>query len=115
MSLLRSLFSAQRETKTIETTLDMVTYAAGLASNPADIDPLLDRVRSITARLGPGQSPSAEDDQSLVDVYLQVEQYLTLKEPIRAFSKVGLRARLAPELRHRIEEHEAKYKENSAA
>jgi len=103
----------QRETRIIKTTLDMVTYAAGLASNPADIDPLLDSVRSITARLGPGQLPSTEDDQFLVGVYLQVEQYLTLKEPIRTFSKEDLRSRLTPELRRQIETYETKHKENS--
>jgi hypothetical protein len=111
MSLLHSLFGgSQSSVKSSKTLLDLVTYTAGLASNSTDIDPALDKVRSITASLAPGQQPSAADNQVLTQVYLQIEQYLITKESLRTFTKQELRARIAPELRAQIEAHESNNK-----
>lgn len=90
-----------------DTVLDMVTYAAGLVSNSRDIDPLLDNVRAITARLKPGEAPSAEDKQSLVSTYLKIEQYLITKEMIRSYTQEELRAHLDPKLQKLIASHPA--------
>lgn len=104
MSLFSSFFGEKRDTATtqIEGVLDLVTYTAGLASNPADINSLLDTVREITARLGPGQAPTAEDEKQLLGVYLELENYLTTKEPLRSFTRDELRKRIAPTLLARL-------------
>lgn len=81
-----------------ETPVGLVTYAAGLVSNPDDIDPLLDDVRAITAKLKPGESPSNQETALIVATYLKIETYLTTKEPIRTFSKEELRGQFSPKL-----------------
>ena len=100
MSFFASLFK-QSQPNIInrpKTILDAVTYAAGLVSNSDAIDPILDDVRGITAKLQPGEVPSEEDTQALINTYLQIEQYLVTKEAIRAFAKEDLRIRLDPPL-----------------
>lgn len=108
MSFLGSIFGSdsQQDATEIRTALDLVTYAANLTSNPSSIDLLLDTVRRITAGLAPGQSPSAENDQVLLGVYLKIEVYLTEEEPIRTFSKNELRHRLSANLRAQLEAYE---------
>jgi|GEM_PF-1140342 len=116
MSFLAMLFSKKNASKIegiIETPLDMVAHAASLASNPRDIDPLLDRVRTITS----GVSASMKDmpeDQQLVDVYLRIERYLTTDEPIRIFHKEELRRPLSPSLVRLITVHEKKFNRSLA-
>lgn len=111
MSFLNSLFGNKPQKKSeINSTIDLVTYAAGLASNQTSFDPALDTVRSITSALEAGQVPSAEDDKKLFGVYLQIEQGLTTSDPVRTFTKEGLRARLSTELRQQLENFEANHK-----
>lgn len=81
-----------------QTVVDMVTYAAGLVSNSHEIDPLLDDVRVVTSRLGPGEKLSSTDTQRLVNVYLKIEQYLVSQEALRTFTANELRGHLTPEL-----------------
>lgn len=86
------------------TILDAITSTAGLVSNPKDIDPLLDKVRVITAL--PAISPS--DKATLFDVYLKLEAHLAANDPIRTFTKQELRARYDPALRAQLEAYEKK-------
>lgn len=106
MSFLSALFSPAKPSTLISNSLDLVTRTAGLASRPDEIDPLLDKVRSITARLGPDQTPSAKDTQALFAVYLQLEDYLGTRETIRSFTKQQLRARLSKELQQQLTDFE---------
>ena len=103
MSFLDSLFGTSQKAKPLDTPLELVTYAAGLVSNQAAIGPTLDIVRSITARLSAGQVPPPEDENKLIDVYLELESYLTTKEPLRNFTTEDLRKRATPELLTRIQ------------
>jgi len=91
--------------------LDMVTYAAGLVSNARAVDPLLDKVRAISAGLGPGQQPQPGQIRTLVHVYLALAEYLGTKEPLRAFSKEELRAHMTPELLAQVEQMQLTDKE----
>ncbi len=113
MSLFGSLFGAKEHTSSIGSVLDLVTYAASLASNQDEIDPVLDKVRAISSRLGPGQMPAPTDEEVLLDVYMRIEDYLTTREPIRTFTKNELRVRLSPELLQRLTAYEAKFKGES--
>lgn len=101
ISILRFLFhsSEQIEEAGPKTVIDMVTHAAGLASDEPEIDLLLDNVRAVTARLKPGQNPSPAETEMLVGIYLEIERYLVTKEPLRKFTTKELRAQLSPELR----------------
>jgi len=105
MSFFGSFFGGATKKKagSIDSALDMVTYAASLASNPDAIDPMLDRVRAISAGLSPGQVLSTEDTQTLFDVYLHIETYLTTKEALRTFTAQDLRTQFTPELRQQLE------------
>lgn len=112
MSLFRFLFSSTALT-TINrprTVVDMVTYAASLASNARDIDPLLDKVRAITSKLKPGESPSIEDSRQLVEIYLKIEDYLTTKEAARNYNRKELRTQLDPLLERYVIDSETRTK-----
>lgn len=74
--------------------LDIITYAAQLASNPSEIDTILDKVRRITATHEPGAKLSAADEVALTEVYLHIEKYLIAREPLRKFTKEELREML---------------------
>lgn len=110
MSLFSSLFkSSPSPTKrAVETPLDLATYAGSLASNPADIDPILDRVRKITTIHSVGSDLSPEDESALLEVYLDLEKYLMTNDPIRTFTKEELRGRLSPNLSMKLTNHETK-------
>ncbi len=110
MSFLGNFFgnTSQTSLSDAKTVLDMVTNTAGLASNPQDIDPILDDVRSVTSNLSPGEPPSAADNQRLIGVYLRLEEYLITSEPLRPFTKGELRKRLSDGLRKQVETYEAK-------
>jgi hypothetical protein len=82
----------------ISTILDMVIYAAGLVSDPRQIDPLLDKVRGLTSSLKPGQELARDQEALLVGVYLELEDYLVTKEPVRSFSREVLRRHLNSDL-----------------
>lgn len=111
MSLFGSLFKSNDSplsTEEISSPLDLVTYAGSLASNPPDIDPLLDPVRKITAThpLESGLSPA--DETELLKVYLELEVYLTSRDPIRTFTKEELRGRLSDSLSSKLATYETK-------
>jgi hypothetical protein len=111
MSLLSSFFGEKQEAGgEVKTIIDGVTYVAGLVSNPEDTGQLLDAVRDITARLQPGEAPSAEDEQQLFSIYLQLEGYLITKEPLRHFIKEDLRKRIAEPLIKQLNDFEATQK-----
>ncbi|MDB5178792.1 MAG: hypothetical protein JWN01_735 [Patescibacteria group bacterium] len=79
--------------------VDIVVYAANLASSTQSIDSLLDRLRHVTARMRPGQKLSAADEAILMQVYLDIERYLLEREQVRKFSKESLRQTIAQKLR----------------
>jgi hypothetical protein len=106
VSWFKNFFGEEKQTLAAGTVLDLITNTAGLASNPSEIDPLLDKVRTISSRMSPGQGISSADEAALFGVYLQIEQYMTTKEPIRNFAQTELRSRLSPELRQRLQAYE---------
>jgi len=116
MSFLTALLGSNKpQTVQINTVLELTNYAASLASNLTDVDPFLDEVRRITAKGAPSESLTNSDTQALLTVYLRIEEYLMTKEPVRSFSKEGLRSRIMPELRQQIENHEANLKKEDNA
>jgi len=104
MAWLKSFFGGSTSSRAgaVTTVLDLVTKSADLVSNPDDIDQMLDEVRRITAGLTPEQALAPKDEQVLLKVYLQIEQYLTTKEPIRTFTVQELRARCDEALKQKL-------------
>ncbi len=108
MGMFGSFFGEKREeTQMVSSALDLVTYVATLVSNQDAIGTVLDKVRTVTARMVPPAGLSAQDETELLKVYLQLESYLTTREAIRAFSKDELRKRIAQPLQARLAEVEA--------
>ncbi len=109
MSLFSNFFGQPKQegSSEIGTILDLITYAAGLASNPSDIDSILDGVRSITASLGPNEQLPPAQITTLIGIYEKLETYLTTREPIRIITKQSLRQRLSPTLTQQLSAFEA--------
>lgn len=106
VSMLKMLVIRQAaEQSSVNSVIDMVTSTAGLVSNTNEIDPLLDKVRIITVKLKPGETPLRKDTDELIDVYLEIEYHLTTKEAIRTFTIQELRARLSPSLKQLLNNH----------
>lgn len=79
--------------------LDVVTYTASLATNKDDIDPILDKVRSLTAKMTPGQPLTPDDEKTLGTVYLELEDYLVEREPLRKFTRENVRQQVIDRFR----------------
>lgn len=77
--------------KAAHSTIDIIIFVAGLASQPKEIDAILDQLRGITSQRTSNAPLSKEHEQLLTEIYLQLEDYLTHKEPLRSFSQAGLR------------------------
>lgn len=74
--------------------IDAIVYMATLVSRPADIDPLLDQLRAITATLPADRRLTPIQNEALHKLYAQLEEYLITKEPLLKFSRESLRAKL---------------------
>lgn len=72
--------------------VDIVVGVAQMVSRPLEINKALDEMRRITAKhLQTSQELPAADKATLTDLYLYLEDYLLVKEPLRKFTKEGLR------------------------
>ncbi|MDB5178643.1 MAG: hypothetical protein JWN01_586 [Patescibacteria group bacterium] len=80
--------------------LDVVIYAASLATNRGAINPIMDTVRQVSAGMTPGGSLSAQNQEALAQVYLKLEAYLVEKEPLRTFTREDLRGRIERKFPH---------------
>lgn len=73
--------------------IDVMIYVAGLASNPHQIDQPLNALRQVTATLPAGGAAAldAKQEARLATAYQQIEDYLVTAEPLREFTRPGLR------------------------
>lgn len=85
--------------------VDAIITIASLVSYQKDIDPSLEQMRNITARISPDQELANTDENALVKIYLDIEQYLINYEKLKNFSQDSLRARLSVEAVRVIENH----------
>jgi hypothetical protein len=65
---------------------DVITYLASLASNPREIDAMLDGLRQVTGK-SKGGMLSEQDQMVLADVYQKLLHYLVEQEPLRAYTR----------------------------
>ncbi len=89
------------------TFIDAVTYAASLVSTPAAIDSALDKLRVITSNLKSDMALTAEEKMVLVRLYLEIERYLTTKEPLRQVTRQQLRSHLTYDFQQALKSTEA--------
>ncbi|HRJ06492.1 MAG TPA: hypothetical protein PK096_02270 [Candidatus Saccharibacteria bacterium] len=108
MSLFGSLFHDTESKQEVKNVLDLVTYTASLASNPTEVDSLIDQVRKVTATHAAQNTLSPAEEATLIHVYLGLERYLTTRDPIRTYTKDELRGRLNPDLLTKLTQQEAK-------
>ena len=80
--------------KKANSTVDIIIFVAGLASQPKEVDPMLDRLRVITARGAQGHALTSDQENDLASIYLQLEDYLTTKDPLRTFTANDIRRRV---------------------
>jgi hypothetical protein len=85
--------------------LEVVMYAAQLASNPQAIDPILDRIRRITAVRTSGAPLTPREQQNFRDIYIELEAYLVTQEAVRKFNREDLRAQLPVGFRQSLPGH----------
>jgi hypothetical protein len=89
------------EAQSMSSSVDIIIYAASLASRSAALDPALDTLRAITSNINySSKALSPEQQAQLVQVYLEIEQYLQHQDPLRRYDPVQLREFIARQLRN---------------
>lgn len=76
--------------------IDTLLAVAGLASNPKEIDEIMDELRSVTASLSKQPNMTADQKRRLVNTFYQLEKYLTTKDPLRTFTVDEVREQVTP-------------------
>jgi len=99
-------FFGTTQSEIMTSALDLANTAASMASNPADIQRLIDDIHMIASELPSGALLPPEDEAALFDIYLQIEHYLTTSDPIRTFDKEDLRRKASKGLLMRLEAYE---------
>lgn len=88
---------AKPMTKAISS-IDVVICAAQLASNTESIDPLLDRVRIMTAMVSGDHTLTDSQEAELLSIYKALENYLVHKEPVLQFTPDEVRQQVVERL-----------------
>jgi hypothetical protein len=84
--------------------VDVVVFLSGFASNQEAIDPILDRLRELTAAKLPDWRPNESEQAQLAAIYLSLEDYLVNKEPLRKFDQQGLRQMIGLQFKESVNE-----------
>lgn len=85
--------------------IDGIIRLASLASVRERIDPMLDTLRAITAKLGPNQPLNDTDRQQLVALHKQIKNYLSHDDPVRSFSEEKLDSLLEEDRQPLLKRH----------
>lgn len=86
-----------------KTSVDIIIFLAGFASNPTLVDPYLDTVRNITSSVSDRKLNEGEQAK-LADVYLRIEDFLINKEPLRRFNQKDLRQMIDLQFKEAVNE-----------
>ena len=106
MVIFKNFFNSQQQSEIMTTALDLAKTAASFVSNQNEIESQLYAIRQISAQLPASALLSPHDEAILFDIYLQIEKYLTTRDPIRTFNKEELRNKASRGLRTRLEAYE---------
>jgi hypothetical protein len=72
--------------------IDVVTYLAGLVSNPKEIDVNMDDLRMLTVRIKNRTQLSDEEQRALAVIFVLIKNYLIHQEKLRVYTDEGLTA-----------------------
>lgn len=75
----------------IVSSINIIVYTMGMASDPAKADALVDDMRVITSRIDSEETLTPQDQTTLLRVYRRLEDYLVNDEPLRSFSRQQIR------------------------
>lgn len=89
--------SRQVAAKPNATSVDIVSYAASLASKTEDIAHEIDTISMISSR-GDAAQLTPQDTTTLKETYLHIEDYLVTHEPVRKFDRGTLRQHIQSKL-----------------
>lgn len=87
-----------------KTSVDVIVYTAQLSSDHQAINAILDGLRRVTARLKQGERPNPEQQLALADVLLELEDYLSAKDPVRQWNKAALHDLIMRRFRASVDE-----------
>ena len=97
--------SAQPGKSGTSRSVDIIIFLAGFASNAEAVDPILDRLRELTAaKTSPDWQPTEADQTQLASIYLSLEDYLVNKEPLRKFEQQALRQMIELQFKDAVNE-----------
>lgn len=72
--------------------VEVVTYISGLVSRPSELDLMLDDLRAVTSQIDSAKGGlSDRQQQAVINVYRQVEDYLVRSEHLRVYTRERLR------------------------
>lgn len=74
------------------TSIDLIIFVVDMAANPRELDVELDKMRELTVNLEPGEQLNAEDQETLKEVYVAIEDHLVSHDKLRVFEREKLRA-----------------------
>ncbi len=86
-----------------KTSVDVVVFLAGFASNPTQVDRYLDAVRSVTSSVNKDGLSEAQQ-MALAKAYLQIEDFLVNTEPLRKFERKDLRQMIDLQFKEAVNE-----------
>ncbi len=95
--------ASSKEEATDRDYIDSIVSVGGLASQPQQVDVMMDNLRFITSRMEPGQTLTTSNKELLVKTYRQLEAYLGHKDPLRTFSKDEILSHVTPAFRGVVE------------
>jgi hypothetical protein len=92
----------------VRSAIDTAVYLASLASDRREIDPIIQPMRAITARLQSGVKATPDEVVTLYHICDQLEDYLVKRDRMRSFTRPSLKQRVAerfdPQVRRRYVE-----------
>jgi hypothetical protein len=90
-SWLGRLFGKRESAPEPVSSIDIIDYVAGMAAEPRKIDPYLDKLRIFTAKMTPGYVITSNDQQTLEEIYLNIEHALVTGNSLRNLTQPALR------------------------
>lgn len=88
---LGSFFGPQPITPGSHPSIDILVFVARQASDARAIEPTMDVVREITAKIEPGKPLTPEQQTKLAKVFMKIEDYLTAQDPLRIMTRQDIR------------------------
>jgi hypothetical protein len=87
-----------------KSSVDIIVFLAGFASSQETTQPIMDRLRAVTAKIPTDGNPTPEQQVQLAGIYLSLEDYLVNIEPLRKFEQKTLREMIELQFKDAVNE-----------